>query len=125
MADEYNYQELDALIGQFFSINNMTYGDEKQPFIVRYRGFLKSNNSLSAYEAIEQALTAHHLVPVLRRENEEHVLFLVPEKQKSKPLKAKINLILFVLTLVSVLATAVFMATKEPCLIIPGRHSGC
>ena len=105
MVDDINFQELDALIGKYFSILDMTYGGEKQAFIVRYRGFIKAKDSTVAYQEIEQALAGHHLLPVLKQDNDGQILFLVQERQRGKPLGAHINLVLFILTLISVMAT--------------------
>ena len=40
MITEHNLTELDALVRQFFEIEDITYGSPKQPFVVRYRGII-------------------------------------------------------------------------------------
>jgi membrane-associated protease RseP (regulator of RpoE activity) len=105
MVIDHNLAELDALVGQFFNINEITYGSAKQPFIARYRGSLKESDSQAAYDHIAEALASHQIVPLIRREEDQVNIYLMPEMEKKKPLNPRVNLILFILTLFSVLIT--------------------
>jgi membrane-associated protease RseP (regulator of RpoE activity) len=105
MITDHNLAELDALIGQFFIINEITYGNPKQDYVVRYRGRLKSDDSASEYDRIAEALEAHELLPLLRKEDDIINLYLVPAPEKKKQPKSVLNLVLFILTLISVLVT--------------------
>lgn len=105
MTTDHNLAELDALIGQFFTINETTYGDPKQDFLVRYRGSLKSADSQSAYDKITSILETYALMPLLRKDGDAVLLYLVDAPEKKKQPKSALNLVLFILTLVSVLVT--------------------
>lgn len=112
MITDHNLAELDALVKQFFEIQDITYGSPKQPFVVRYRGSLNSLDSSSGFDKIAEALEAYKLVPLLRKENENQVLFLMPQPEAKGKLNPNLNLILFFLTLISVLVTGGLYSTK-------------
>ena len=112
MIIEHNLAELDALIRQFFKIEDITYGSPKQPFVVRYRGTLITNDSPSGYDRIAEALQPHKLAPLLRFEDGRHVLFLMPEPEAKGNLNPRLNVVLFLLTLISVLVTGGLYSTQ-------------
>lgn len=112
MITDHNLAELDTLIGQFFQIEDITYGDQKQPFVVRYRGTLTSSNSAAGFDQIAEALAPHKLVPFLRKEDGSQVLFLMPEPEAKGKLNPRLNLVLFILTLISVLLTGGLYGTE-------------
>jgi membrane-associated protease RseP (regulator of RpoE activity) len=105
MDSEYNLVELDALIRRFFQIEDITYGGPKEPFVVRYRGKLISPDSESGFEQIYESLSLIKLVPLIRKEENSQVLYVLPEPKAKKNLNPRLNLILFILTLISVLFT--------------------
>ena len=94
MITEHNLAELDALIRQFFKIEDITYGSPKQPFVVRYRGTLITNDSPSGFDRIAEALQPHKLVPLLRFEDGSQVLFLMPEPEAKGKLNPRLNVVL-------------------------------
>jgi membrane-associated protease RseP (regulator of RpoE activity) len=112
MITDHNLAEMDALIGQFFKIEDITYGRPKQPFVVRYRGTLISSDSAAGFDQIAKALTPHKLVPLVRKEEGSQVLFLMPEPEAKRKLNPRLNLALFVLTLISVLLTGGLYSTQ-------------
>ena len=105
MVTDHNLAELDEIISKYFQVEEITYGGPKQPFVTRYRGSLLNNDSQSTYDQIANALTEHKLIPMMRREDGVINLYLVPDIQKKKTLNPRMNLILFILTLLSVLFT--------------------
>ena len=112
MITEHNLAELDALIRQFFKIEDITYGSPKQPFVVRYRGALITKDSPSGFDRIAEALQPHKLVPLLRFEDGSQVLFLMPEPEAKGKLNPRLNVVLFLLTLISVLVTGGLYSTQ-------------
>lgn len=103
MTTDYNLAELDALVEKYFSIEDITYGSPKQPFVARYRGRIIGENTSEPFDKLMLELSPHHLMPLLREEKSSHVLFLVPDLPKKPALSPKINLLLFIITLVSVM----------------------
>jgi membrane-associated protease RseP (regulator of RpoE activity) len=73
--------------------------------VVRYRGSLKDEDSQRAYDKIASALETFNLLPLLRKEDGVVSLYLAVAPEKKKQPKSFLNLVLFILTLVSVLAT--------------------
>ncbi len=105
MTTDHNLAELDALIGRFFIIRESTYGDPKKDYVAIYRGSLLSEDSQSEYDKIAKAVEPYGLLPLLRKDGEAIKLYLVDAPEKKKQPKSALNLVLFILTLVSVLVT--------------------
>ena len=105
MITDHNLTELNAIVSQHFTIEEITYGTEKQPFVVHYRGDLKDSESQIAFNHLEEALADQKLLPMIRKENDKIDLFLVPKMENKKKLNPRLNLVLFLLTLLSVLFT--------------------
>jgi len=112
MITEHNLAELDALVRQFFKIEDITYGSPKQPFVVRYRGLLITKDSPTGFDRIAEALQPHKLVPLIRNEDGSQVLLLMPEPEARGKLNPRLNVILFLLTLISVLVTGGLYSTQ-------------
>jgi membrane-associated protease RseP (regulator of RpoE activity) len=105
MITDHNLADLDKLVAAHFSIDDVTYGDPKQPFVVRYRGKINSSDISKEFDQLIEKLSAHQLMPMLRKEEDRQVLFLVPEIQKKRMLNPNFNLALFIITLISVMIT--------------------
>lgn len=105
MITDHNLAHLDELVSQYFTIEEITYGSQKQPFVVRYQGNLKDSDSQTAFSKISKALAGEKLLPLLRKEDDKINLYLMPELEKKKALNPRLNIIMFLLTLLSVLFT--------------------
>lgn len=105
MITDHNLAELDALAAKFFSIEDITYGGANQPFVARYRGNIQSPDFSENFDRLLANLSDLHLLPLLRKEDGRHTLYLVPEIKQKRTLNPKLNLILFVVTLLSVMIT--------------------
>jgi len=103
--------EIDLLthhVSKIFRIEDVTAGDPRE-WIARYRGRLLSEDTVAAYDQLADAVRGHNLTPLFRKgEDGKHVIFLlqslVPPKLSPRP---TINIILFVLTILSVMLTGV------------------
>ncbi len=105
MLTDHDLSKLEALVGQFFTIENITYGDAKQTFIARYEGKLKHKNSAEGYNQIDAALEPYDLMVLLRQNGSTQSLVLLPKLVKNSINRPHLNLIMFLLTLISVLFT--------------------
>jgi membrane-associated protease RseP (regulator of RpoE activity) len=105
MLIDHELSKLDALIGQFFTIENITHGDAKQPFVARYEGKLKHKDSAQGYGQIAAALEAYDLMAILRQDGSIQSLVLLPKLAKNSKNRPRLNLLMFLLTLLSVLFT--------------------
>lgn len=113
--DYQNSDELDGIIRRFFSIEDITQGGIQQGYAMRYRGRLVTGDSAAAYDQLTTLLKPHALTPLFRFENRQHVILLVPARPEPKPNRPGLNLVMFLLTLVSVLVSGGLMSMQtEP-----------
>ncbi len=112
-----NYTDTDVLsknIAEFFDFDEVTIGSHKQGFIARYRGMLKSGNSEQLFDQIKTRVDGMGLLPVLRPDGERQELILI-KAPKVRNGSSWINLVLFILTALSVLfAGALYSADSDP-----------
>jgi membrane-associated protease RseP (regulator of RpoE activity) len=97
--------ELDVLtsaVGRVLKIEDITRGDPQKNYLVRYRGLLLGD-SAEAYERLAQSLAPYEITPMFRMDGERHAVLLMPGVIRPKPSKTSINLILLVLTALSVI----------------------
>ncbi len=97
-------ENLDALVRRVFIIEDTTLGGEKSGFLVRYHGRLLED-SAQAYDRLAQSLEPLKLTPLFRVENGRQTILIAPSLAAARPFNPRVNLILFVLTLLSVLFT--------------------
>jgi hypothetical protein len=105
-----NYPETDvltALVSQVLHIDDITTGDPQKEYLVRYRGKLKID-SAEAYDKISASLSPYHLTPLFREQEEWHVILLMPGVIEARPANPWVNLVLFLLTLLSVIFAGAF-----------------
>ena len=105
---------LTSIISRVFRVEDITTGDEQKGWFVRYRGYLTTKDSAGAYDLIAQELKPHGLMPLFRKEDNLHLIYIVndlPEVKQSSPVA---NIILFLLTTVSVM-----LAGAEPARPYP------
>ena len=84
----------------------------EQHFIVVFRGRL-TLNSEAAYDLLDTALQADDLLPIFREENGQHLIYIIEGRVRPKPRSWIPNLILFFVTLASVLLVGTEMALNE------------
>jgi membrane-associated protease RseP (regulator of RpoE activity) len=107
--DSYTYPiELNDLVNQVFSIEDITLGTAEQKFLVRYRGRLRSEDSAAAYDTLHGLLQPKGVMPLFRIEEGRHVIEIVKSPPAPKPSNPWINLVLFVLTILSVIVTGAY-----------------
>lgn len=97
---------LSALVARYLAVEDVTFGEAGR-WVARYRGRLwDEENSEAAYDALSEALRPYHLMPIFRLEQGRHVIYIVPAQKPGDTGKPIVNLILFLLTLASVLFTS-------------------
>ena len=105
--------DLDPLVEKYFSIEQVTWGGPRQPFVVRYVGRLRGD-SLAAHKALSKELKHHKLTPIFLEEEGQQVIQLVEGLPTAQPSNPWINLILFVLTLFSMLFAGFLYSNSAP-----------
>ena len=105
MITDHDLTVVDQIASQFFRIESITYGEPKQPYIVRYQGRMISDETHIGFDGLMDGLEPLGLVPLLRKEQGIINLYIAQKIEHKKKLNPHLNLILFILTLISVLIT--------------------
>jgi len=100
-----NTEVLDSFVRRIFAVQDITMGTPQSGYIRRYRGHLIGADSAAAYDALVDLLKPYSLTPLFRQENGEQVIMMVSSQPEPKPSRPGINLLMFILTIVSVLAS--------------------
>jgi len=97
---------LNRHVAKIFRIDDVTSGDPRE-WIARYRGQLYSEDTVAAYDQLAEAMQPYNITPLFRKEDGgRHVIYLAPAREIPKPsARATINIILFILTVVSMMRT--------------------
>lgn len=94
---------INALVSRVFRIEDVTLGDPQKKYGIRYRGHLLIKSS-DAYDQLAAALNPYGLTPLFRKdERGGQVIFLVLKVPQPKPSRVSTNIILFILTVLSVM----------------------
>ena len=94
--------ELTTIVSRVFNIEDITQGDGKQNYLVRYRGRLYAEDSAQAYEQLATELRPRDITPLFRKEQDQQVVLLTAGVIHPEPSKTWVNGLLFALTMVSV-----------------------
>jgi membrane-associated protease RseP (regulator of RpoE activity) len=105
MEQNYEIDRMDALVRRIFRIEDVTLGTPKQGFIVRYRGKLTMEDSEAAYDYLFEQLKPKNITPLFRWDGAQQAILLVPGMPKPTPSNPIWNLVLAILTILSVLFT--------------------
>src|SRR3972149_5159982 len=96
------------LVTRYFEIEQIVPGGGRYPFVIRYSGRL-TVDSEEAHAGLTKDLQSHKLTPIFLEDKEQQVIQLVASPRKPRPANPWINLLFFLLTLVSMLmAGAIF-----------------
>lgn len=99
------FEVIDAQVRRIFRVDDVTVGSMQQDYLRRYRGHLLAEDSIAAYDQISQALQPYHFTPLFRKDETTQYILIVPEAPQPKPARRWINLLLFVLTVLSVIVS--------------------
>jgi hypothetical protein len=94
---------LQGLVARVLHIDDVTLGEPSRGLIARYRGQLLHEDSEAAYDQLAQSLEPYDITPLFRKDEGRAVIYLVPRKPAAKPARVSVNIILFLLTVVSVM----------------------
>ena len=102
-----------SIIRQVMRIDEVQWGEEKQNFLVRYRGQLLADSS-EAYDRLSASLKPLEVTPLFRNEKGQHAVILTKGVVRTRPSNPWINLILFGFTLLSVLFAGALYSYEGP-----------
>ena len=101
-----NIETVDSIgqiVKRVFAIEDSTVGGGQQAFLYRYRGHLVVQDSAAAYDQLTSWLAPYNLTPLFRIEDKQQAIWVVRSKPVPPPSRPVVNLILFILTLLSVI----------------------
>jgi hypothetical protein len=104
---------LTPLVTRQLVIEEITWGDSSHNYLVRYRGTLR-RDSMEAYDWLAKALRPHRLTPLFRNENGQHAIILTKGIVEPKPSNSWINVLMFFLTLLSMLVAGTMYSYDGP-----------
>ncbi len=110
---------LNNLVSRVFRVQDVTLGEPARGLIARYRGFLLTDDSVAAYDQLANSLKPYDITPLFRMDKGEQVIYLVPKRPDPKPTRPAVNVILFVLTVLSLLFVGGTMSGEQPNLTGP------
>jgi membrane-associated protease RseP (regulator of RpoE activity) len=104
---------LNPLVGRVFRYDDVTLGDQQRGYLVRYHGELLLD-SAEAYDRLADALRPYEITPLFRVEDGRQTIVLIQGISHPKPGRIRINIILFILTVVSVLFVGSLSSYQGP-----------
>jgi membrane-associated protease RseP (regulator of RpoE activity) len=107
-SDPYTY-----LVRQVFRVDDVTWGGDRENFVVRYRGQLYGD-SAEAYDRLATSLKPLDVTPLFRKEEGQHAIILVRGVIRPTPSKTWVNLLLFAFTVLSVIFAGAFFNYDGP-----------
>ena len=101
------------LVTRYFEIEQIVPGGGRYPFVIRYSGRL-TVDSEEAHAGLTKDLQSHKLTPIFLEDKEQQVIQLVASPRKPRPANPWINLLFFLLTLVSMLMAGAIYGYEGP-----------
>lgn len=111
-TQENDLQPLHDFVRGFLLVESITTGRREDKFKVRYIGNLKTpEQSEATFDLIESKAKNFKFSVLMTEENDKHVVYLMDEFPSARKSNPRINLILFIITLISVLVTGGIFST--------------
>jgi len=92
-----------SCVSRIFLIEDVTSEDPRKGFFLRYRGQLLSEDSAQSYDQLTESLSPYNAMPLFRVEEGRQVIYIAPKQPEPPKDKVSTNILLFVLTVFSVL----------------------
>ncbi|MBL8102347.1 MAG: site-2 protease family protein, partial [Anaerolineales bacterium] len=108
-----------SFVSRIFRVDDVTSEDPRKGFFLRYRGHLIGDDSAQAYDQLAESLRQYNAMPLFRIEDERQVIYIAPLQPEPPKDKVSTNVILFVLTVFSVM-----LAGAQPEGPIPNDFAG-
>ncbi len=104
----------DSAVRAIMNVESITTGSNDKGYLVKYVGRIISDDTERAYDQLSAALEPSGITPLFRWEGDRHVVFLAPGRPKPAPDKPLVNLVLFILTVISVLVAGALYGLEGP-----------
>jgi membrane-associated protease RseP (regulator of RpoE activity) len=96
-------EALNSIVSRVFRIEDVTLGEPARGLIARYRGRLLQEDTVAAYDQLATSLKPLGITPLFRVDKGQQVIYLAPSKPDPKPARVSVNIVLFLLTVLSVM----------------------
>jgi membrane-associated protease RseP (regulator of RpoE activity) len=107
-VNQTNSELYTPIIARFMVIEDITWGEAKNSFLVRYRGRIYNDDTAAVYDQLSEILRPLGITPLFRHENERHTILLMQGVIKAKPSPVWVNFLLFGLTVITVLMAGAY-----------------
>jgi Zn-dependent protease len=107
-------QVLKSIVERYFKIDDVIFGGEKESFLFRFHGNLRTDDSINAYSAMEEQLRPFEITPLFRKDGGRQMVVLIKGIHKPPGSNSRVNLILFILTVLCVLLTGALTSLEDP-----------
>ena len=97
---------LTSHVSRVFRIEDVTAGDGKG-VIARYRGQLVTNDSVAAYDQLDELLRPYKITALFRKDGEKQAILLVPSLAVPRQPRIWVNVVLFIITVFTVMLAGV------------------
>ncbi len=104
---------LNSIVARVFQYDDVTLGDPKQGYFLRYRGKLLIASD-QAYDQLAAALRPYNVTPMFRAEGERQVVLLLRGVVHPRPGRVSTNIALFILTVLSVMFAGTMYSYTGP-----------
>ncbi len=94
---------LNNLVSRVFRVEDVTLGEPARGLIARYRGHLIQEDTVAAYDLLATSLKPYDITPLFRMDKGQQVIYLTPKRPDPKPARTSVNIVLFILTVLSVM----------------------
>lgn len=105
--------QITDLVREIFEIKSMIRGGEKQGYRLKYVGHLALLDSEAAYDRLAASLDRYNLIPLFREEENAQSIIIVEKRPEAKLGPVWVNVVLLVLTIISVMFTGAQFSSAE------------
>jgi membrane-associated protease RseP (regulator of RpoE activity) len=106
-------QNISVLIKKVFDIDQLTMGTSQDNYLVQYIGTL-TQPSEKAFDYLSKELSSFELTPILRYYEDKHTIILKKGLISSRTTNPRVNLILFIITFISILFSGMLNSYTGP-----------
>lgn len=96
------------IVSRYMLIEDITWGEAKRSFLVRYRGRIYNEDTAAVYDQLAETLRPMGITPLFRMEGNMHIILLMQGVIQAKPSRSWVNLLLFGLTVITVLMAGAY-----------------
>jgi len=108
-----NTEILVTIVKQFLTIDHLTLGKTEDDHVIEFEGLL-NQPSQEAYDFAAGAFHLHGLTPYFRISGNKHKIILKKSLSQPPAQKNRVNLILFLITFVSIIFSGIFTSYTGP-----------